>query len=89
MCDITAENAVVLKGEDCYYAVVKAGMVADINVAINDATSMVKINGVKIKRATWLDNGKRIKVKNKNEFAVEPFFYGTAMVYRVAKIVLE
>ena len=89
MCDITAENAVMLKGEDCYYAVVKAGMVADINVAINDPTSNVKINGVKIKRATWLDNGKRIKIKNKNEFTTEPFFYGTSMVYRVAKIVLE
>ena len=89
MSDITAENAVMLKGDDCYYAVVKTGMSADINVAINDASKIVKINDAKIKRATWLDNGKRIKVTNKNEFVAQPFFYGASMVYRVAKIIFE
>jgi alpha-L-fucosidase len=87
--DVQAENAVMLKGEDgYYYAIASASMVADPNVALAGSIQSVKIDA-KIKSAVWLDNGKKVKVKKKNEFEYSPFAYGTSMIYRVAKLKLE
>jgi hypothetical protein len=87
--EVTAENAIMLKGENgYYYAISGANMMADVNVAIGGKINCVKVNG-KIKSAVWLDNGRKIKVKKKSEFEYSPFEYGTSMIYRVAKLKLE
>ncbi|MBE7087038.1 MAG: alpha-L-fucosidase [Clostridiales bacterium] len=86
--DIDGENTIMLKGKDCYYAIAKAPMVGDVNVAIGGKISSVKINA-KIKSATWLDDGRKINVKNGCEFDFAPFGYGISMSYRVAKLKLE
>ncbi len=83
-CDLEAENAIMLKGNGCLYAVVDAPMASDPNVALGGALKEVNL-GTEIKAAHWLDNGKKIKVKN-GKFTVEPFSYGTSLIKRVAKI---
>lgn len=87
-CDIPVENAVLFKGEDCYYAVCKAPMSSNVNVALGGVIDDVKI-GARIKEARWLDNGKKLREVRKDGFRVEPFFYGTSMYLRVAKLKLE
>ena len=87
--DVTAENAIMFKGDDgYYYAVADTNMAADPNVALGAKTSDVKINA-KIKSGTWIDTGKKIEVRKKCEFSVPNFPYGKSMIYRVAKLKLE
>ena len=87
-CDIKAENADILMGDGCYYAVIKnVPMSADPNVQRESDKRTVKIDG-KIASAKWLDNGKKIKVKN-DSFVVTPFSYGTSMTVRVAKLEIK
>lgn len=88
-CDVTAENADMVKDSaGNYYAILKdVPMIADGNVTKIVDEFVVKVNA-KVKKATWLDNGKRIKVKN-NTFHGEAFNYGTSMSVRVAKLKIE
>ena len=87
-CDITAENADVVKAGDDYYAIIKdVSMSADPNVQAGGKEKTVKINAP-VKRASWLDNGKKVKLRN-GEFAVGFFPYGTSMYARVLKFNLK
>ena len=87
-CEITAENADVVKAGDYYYALIKdVPMAANANVQLGGTVKRVKINA-DIKNARWLDNGKAIKMK-KNEFDATPFNYGTSMHVRVARFELK
>ena len=85
-CDITAEGADIVKGDDgYYYAIVKdVPMSADPNVQRASQGKKVKINAW-VTSAKWLDSGEKIKVQ-KGEFAVTPFIYGTSLSVRVAKL---
>ena len=83
-CDIQAENADILKGKDCYYAVIKdVPMSADPNVQLAAEARQVCVHA-DIKNVRWLDDGKPAKVK-KNSFAIRPFGYGESKYFRVAK----
>ena len=83
-CDISADGADILFDGEQYYAVIKdVNMNADPNVQLNSTARRVKINAV-IKDAKWLDNGKKVAVKN-GQFVVEPFAYGTSYSIRVLK----
>ena len=87
-CEITAENADVVKAGDYYYALIKdVPMAANANVQLGGTVKKVKINA-DIKNARWLDNGKAIKVK-KNGFDATPFSYGTSMHVRAARFELK
>ncbi len=81
----TATNADVLEGEGCLYAVIKDVLMGgDPNVSNGVDGRQVCVDA-KIKSATWLDNGRKIKIKN-GTFAVEPFAYGESLCVRVAKL---
>ena len=86
-CAIPAENALLLQGKDCIYAVSEAPMSADPNVALGGEKLRVRI-GAEIAEGRWLDNGKPIEVQE-NSYPIEPFAYGTSMVMRVAKLKLK
>lgn len=87
-CDINAENAVMVKDDKYFYAIINGvPMASDPNVTRLTEANVVKIDA-KIKSAVWLDNGKKIKLKN-NSFAVEPFSYGTSLSSRVARLEIE
>lgn len=84
-CDIKAENAIILQGKDCYYAVIKnVPMSADPNVQRAGSMAQVRVEG-EIVSAEWLDNQEKIEVKN-NTFYVSPFLYGESYSVRVAKL---
>ena len=87
--DITAENADILTDGKKYYAVIKGvGVSGDPNVTVaNGGAKKITVNA-KIKSAKWLDNGKKIKVKD-NAFYAEPFLYGRSMYARVAVLELN
>ena len=89
-CEIEAENAYLLQGKDCFYAVVKnVFMSADPNVAIGGEMRRVTIKTEKkIRCAKWLDNGREIPVSD-NSFSAEPFAYGESLCVRVAKLTFE
>ncbi len=84
--DIKCENATMVKdSKNNYYAIIKnVGMAADPNVALNQDLPSCTFD-VKIKKAVWLDNNKKIKI-NDNSFKIEPFEYGNSYTVRVAKI---
>ena len=87
-CNVQAQGADILKGKDCYYAVIKdVPMSADLNVQLEQAKQKVCLQG-KIKNAKWLDNGRRITVKN-NSFEVRPYAYGQSYSMRIAKFEYE
>ena len=88
--DITSENCDVVTDGEKYYAVIKdVPMCGNPDVAIkNGEAKKVAITNAKLKGAKWLDNNKKVKVKN-NSFYVEPFNYGTSMSVRVAILNLE
>lgn len=86
--DVTAENADILTDGEYYYAVVRNSFVGgDENVTKSGESCIVKVNA-DICKATWLDNGKRIRLK-KNSFAAEPFEYGRSLAVRVARFQLK
>ena len=86
-CEIEAENAVILQGNDCHYAIIKnVPMSADPNV--QRAENMAKISvDAEIVSAEWLDNGEIIPIEN-NTFFVTPFLYGESYSVRIAKLKL-
>jgi len=88
--ELVAENAQILTDGRYYYAVIKGvPMTADPNVTRLSAGRYVRVKaGKKIKNASWLDSGKKIKVED-NSFLVEPFAYGTSLSVRVARFELE
>lgn len=84
-CDIKAENAEILRGKDCYYAVIKdVPMSADPNVQRAESKGQVCVE-MEIDSAEWLDNGEKIEVKD-GKFDVNPFMYGESYSIRIAKI---
>ena len=86
-CGIEAENAVLMQGDGCIYAVAEAPRASDPDVAGGGVIKEVKI-GADIAGSRWLDTGKKINVQD-NGFTVEPFSYGTSRVLRVAEIKLK
>ena len=88
-CDIVADNAVMLKDDKYYYAVIyDVPMSANLNVAIGGKVQEITVNK-NIRKAVWLDNNEKIELLNKNSFKVKPFKYGISMVLRVARLELE
>ena len=88
---IECENAKLLVDSNgTYYAVVETPTILSVEHETLDALNPLKVVkvGAKIKSARWLDNGRRIKVKN-NSFTTVPFEYGISMHLRVAKLELE
>jgi alpha-L-fucosidase len=87
-CKIKAENAELLQGEGCYYAVIKdVPMSADPNVQRAGNSLKVRIDG-EIIEAEWLDNGEKIEVEQ-NAFYVVPFTYGNSYSVRIAKLKIK
>jgi alpha-L-fucosidase len=88
-CEIQAEGADLLKGDDgYYYAVIKdVPMSADPNVTIQTQGRDIKIYA-RVSSARWLDTNEKIPVK-KGAFAVKPFDYGRSLAVRVAKIKIK
>ena len=87
-CEIKAENAVILRGNDCHYAIIKnVPMSADPNVQRAENMAKISVNA-EIVSAEWLDNGEIICVEG-NAFFVAPFLYGESYSVRVAKLKLE
>jgi alpha-L-fucosidase len=88
-CEIQAEGADLLKGDDgYYYAVIKdVPMSADPNVTIQTQGRDIKIHA-RVSSARWLDTNEKIPVK-KGAFAVKPFDYGRSLAVRVAKIKIK
>ena len=84
-CDIKAVNAEILKGKDCYYAIIKdVPMSADPNVQRTESKGQVCLER-EIVSAEWLDNGEKITVEN-GKFDIKPFMYGESYSIRIAKI---
>lgn len=88
--EIQAHNAYVLKGEHCYYAVVKdVAMQTDPNVGLAGVIKEITLKtDKKIKNAVWLDTGTAITVDS-NRFKAEPFSYGVSRSVRVARIAFD
>lgn len=87
-CDVKAENAVILQGKDCCYAVIKnVPMSADPNVQREEERGQVRVDG-EILSAEWLDNGEKIEVKD-GAFFVAPFSYGESYSVRIAKLYIQ
>lgn len=88
--EIQADNAYILKGENCCYAVVKdVSMQTDPNVGLAGVIKEVILKtDKKIKSAVWLDSGTAVAVDN-NRFVAEPFSYGISRSVRVAKIIFD
>ena len=87
-CDVTAENADIVKAGDYYYAIIKdVPMAANANVQLGGTVKRVKINA-SVKNAVWLDNGKKADIK-RGEFEAIPFNYGTSMHVRVLRFKLK
>ena len=87
-CDMKAENAIILQGKDCYYAIIKdVPMYGDPNVQRVKTMGQVRVEG-KILSAEWLDNAEKIQVQD-NAFSVSPFLYGESYFVRVAKLKMD
>ncbi len=88
--DIAVDNAVMLKGKDCYYAVVfDMCMASHPDVALKMEEKGDLRIPAKVKKAVWLDNGKPLTKTEDGAFQISPFAYGTCAPARVAKITLE
>ncbi len=87
-CDIKAENAIILQGDDCYYVVIKnVPMSADPNVQRQEGIEQVRVKG-EVLSAEWLDNGEKIEVKD-GMFYISPFVYGESWSIRIAKLMIK
>lgn len=86
-CDVTADNAVILKDDNYYYAVISdVPMVSDPNVAKASEHRVVTVHtDKKIKGAVWLDTGEKVELASKNSFAPKAFTYGNSLYIRVAR----
>ena len=85
--DIKAENAIILQGKNCYYAIVKnVPMSADPNVQRAESLGQVRVES-EILSAEWLDNGEKIDTKD-GMFYVSPFAYGESYSIRIAKLII-
>ena len=88
--DYDAENADLFTDGDYLYAVIKdTAILADADVIRESTGKLVKLDGVKIDKAVWLDTNKPVKLNDDRSFDVEPFSYGTNLYARVAKIKLK
>lgn len=89
--DLQGENADFVSDGESVYAIIKnVPMCANVNVALDvSIADKVKINGRKIKKGIWLDDGKKIKIEKGNSFTIRPFDYGTSYSVRIAKLTLE
>ena len=89
-CDLTAENAVVMKDDKYYYAIISdVPMSADPNVAKAHESRVVTVNThKKLKGAIWLDSGEKVELESKNSFVPRAFSYGNSLYIRVARFTL-
>ena len=88
--DVTCENAMVMKGDNCYYVAVKTAMGGNLNVVMNiSANEPTYKMSAKIKSAKWLDDGSKVEIKNGNIIVGKTFDYGTSAYYRVAKVKIK
>lgn len=88
--DYDAENADLFTDGDYLYAVIKgASILADADVIRESTGKLVKLDGVKIDKAVWLDTNKPVKLSDDRSFDIEQFSYGTNLYARVAKIKLK
>ena len=89
-CDVTAENAVVMKDDKYYYAIISnVPMSADPNVAKASEKRVVTVNtSKKIKGTIWLDTGEKVVLESKNSFIPRAFTYGNSLYIRVARFTL-
>ena len=87
---MTAENAVIMKDEKYYYAIISnVPMSADPNVAKANGSRLVTVNtNRKIKGAIWLDSGEKVALESKNSFIPRAFTYGNSWCMRVARFTL-
>ena len=87
-CNIKAENAFILQGQDCYYAVIKnVPVMGDAYVVRFQETSYVRVER-EILGAEWLDNEEKIDFQA-NGFEAKPFAYGNSGCVRIAKLKLK
>lgn len=88
--DITAENAIVLDGDDGYcYAVSKVPMQGNVDVALFGGSIDEVTFNAKIKSGKWLDDNSKVEISKGCKYTAKPFNYGKSMVYRVAKLKLK
>ena len=89
--DIACKGGLVYRtGNEIYVAVKDVPMSADPNVSLrSEGKEVVLDSHIKVKSATWLDNGDKIDVDQNNIFHVKPYDYGTSLSVRVAKIICE
>ncbi len=89
-CDVTAENAIVMKDDKYYYAIITdVPMSADPNVAKARENGLVTVDThKKLKGAIWLDSGEKVELESKNSFVPRAFTYGTSLSIRVARFTL-
>ena len=86
-CGIKAENAVILKDDKYYYAVINnMGMKADENVALKSGDIKIKTDKP-FKNAIYLDNNEKVEVSD-NAMVIKPFEYGNSFVSRVVRFEL-
>lgn len=90
MCDITAENASIVKDKNHYFAIIRdVPMQENVLKGHEDVLKDIKINtDKKVKNAKYLDNNAPIEIKD-NKFKVEPFAYGISLYARVVQFDLE
>lgn len=89
-CDVTAENAIIMKDDKYYYAVIPAvPMSADPNVAKANENRVITVDThKKLKGAIWLDSGEKVVLESKNSFIPRAFTYGTSLYMRVVRFTL-
>jgi alpha-L-fucosidase len=86
--DIKAENCLLVKDENYYYAMIKdVPMQADPNVQRLEKMGQVWIEK-EIVSAEWLDDGSKITF-DKNEFKVDAYELSRCYCARVAKLTLK
>ena len=88
-CDIQADGADLLRGDDgYYYAVLKnVPMAADPNVQRAMDGKQIKIHA-RVTSARWLDTGEKIRV-HRGMFEMKPFAYGRSLSVRIAKLKIK
>lgn len=89
-CDVTAENAIVMKDDKYYYAIIPAvPMGSNINVAHGVVEKLITVNtDKKVKGAIWLDTGIKVAMESNNSFMSKAFDYGSSLYMRVARFTL-
>lgn len=91
--DIRAEGEVRFfkRGDDYYGVISGVPMMQCTNEFLSGNASDIRLlDGVKIKNARWLDNGRALSLRDGGgRIATEPFYYGTSLYARVFKFKIK